>query len=82
MPRYDFTCPQCNLTFEVSRPLSRASEPASCPNDGTEAVRVFTMPMSFVQGGTVGASDPPPAPPSGGHSHGHGHSHGPGGHVH
>lgn len=81
MPRYDFKCASCGLQFEVSRPISQATDPAQCPQDGTAADRVFTMPMTFVKG------DPnaPPAdtsPAAGGDAFGHGHSHGPGGHSH
>jgi putative FmdB family regulatory protein len=50
MPLYDFRCPKCGLEFEVSRPFSRATEPAMCPQDGSESKRVFTMPMTFVPG--------------------------------
>ncbi len=82
MPTYDFHCPKCGLDFEVQRPFSRATDPAPCPNDGAEAERVFTMPMTFLPGS---AEDPSTAMPdfgSHGHDHGHGHSHGPGGHTH
>jgi putative FmdB family regulatory protein len=81
MPLYDYRCPTCGLEFEVSRPISRATEPALCPRDQTESERVFTMPMTFVRGNP---GDTPPAPPpsAGGHDHGHGHSHGPGSHTH
>ncbi len=79
MPLSDFRCPQCGLEFEVSRPFSRATEPADCPQDGTAAERVFSMPMTFVKGG---AGETPPPSAGAGHGHGHGHSHGPGGHTH
>lgn len=81
MPLYDFHCPRCGLTFEVSRPFSRATELAQCPQDGTESERLYTMPMTFVPGS---AQDPASAPDLGGHDHGHGHghSHGPGTHTH
>jgi putative FmdB family regulatory protein len=93
MPKYDFRCPSCGLEFEVRRPLSQAGEPAACPNDGAAAQRVFTMPLTFVKGGTVGASGPEvEASAAGGstsgqdhghgHGHDHGHTHGPGGHTH
>jgi putative FmdB family regulatory protein len=83
LPLYDFRCPKCGLEFEVSRPISRASEPAHCPQDNTESERVFTMPMTFMRGS---AGETPPSPPPGGssagHGHDHGHTHGPGTHTH
>jgi putative FmdB family regulatory protein len=79
MPLYDFRCPQCGLQFEVSRPFSRATEPALCPQDSTTAERVFTMPSTLMRGS---ASEVPPPPAPGFSDHGHGHSHGPGGHTH
>ncbi|HXH22150.1 MAG TPA: zinc ribbon domain-containing protein [Dehalococcoidia bacterium] len=85
MPRYDFRCPRCGLEFEVSRPFSQATDPANCPNDGTQAERVFSMPMTFVKGSESSPpSDSSPSSGDGGHSHGHGHghTHGPGGHTH
>jgi putative FmdB family regulatory protein len=85
MPLYDFRCPQCGLEFEVSRPISRATEPVMCPQDNVAAERVFTMPMTFVKGSP--GEIPPPPPPSGaqgetGSGFYHGHSHGPGTHTH
>ena len=84
MPLYDFKCPKCGAEFEVSRPFSRATEPALCPQDGETAERVFTMPMSFVKGAAMQAitSSPSAAIDQHAHSHGHGHSHGPGTHTH
>ena len=79
MPLYDYRCPKCGLEFEVSRPLSRATEPALCPQDEAESVRLFTMPMTFVRGNP---GDTPRPAPDVGHDHGHGHSHGPGSHTH
>lgn len=82
MPRYDFRCPTCGLEFEVSRPFSRATEPATCPQDGATAERVFTSPMMFIPGGASEPMAPPSPGDSHGHDHGHGHSHGPGTHTH
>jgi putative FmdB family regulatory protein len=31
MPIYEYLCPDCELKFELLRPLSRAGEGASCP---------------------------------------------------
>ncbi|MGH2585748.1 MAG: FmdB family zinc ribbon protein [Dehalococcoidia bacterium] len=85
MPLYPFRCEHCGLEFEVSRPMSQASNPASCPIDGTPGVRIFTAPTTL----TTRGQDAPPAPPQPpkpannwahfGHSHGvgvGGHSHG------
>jgi putative FmdB family regulatory protein len=86
MPLYDFRCTKCGMEFEVSRPLSKASEPALCPLDGSECERVFTMPGTFVKGGSARDSGEVPQPPGqGGNTWSHfGHSHGPGsgGHSH
>jgi putative FmdB family regulatory protein len=80
MPTYDFHCPECGLDFEVQRPFSRATEPAKCPTDGSEAERVFTMPMTFVPGSAQEQATT--MPDFSDHGHDHGHSHGPGGHTH
>jgi putative FmdB family regulatory protein len=78
MALYDFRCTVCGLTFEVSRPMAQATEPAHCPVDGAESRRFFTMPMTFSKPGSDRRSAPP-APVRGarGFSH-HGHAHGPG----
>ena len=77
MPLYDFQCPKCGLQFEVSRSRDKAGEPAQCPQDGTEAQRVWAPVPSIVKGGTIATTPPPPAAGAD-----HGHSHGPGGHTH
>lgn len=73
MGLYGFRCRRCGFQFEVSRPLERASEPASCPVDGGESERV-SEPRS--------AGAPPGIPPTvpdrrGSPTH-HGHRHPPG----
>jgi putative FmdB family regulatory protein len=84
MPLYDFRCKNCGLEFEVSRPLARATDPAFCPMDSSEADRVFTMPGTFIRnnpGDSV--PKPPTTPQGGGWSHfGHSHGAGAGGHSH
>jgi len=69
MPRFDFRCPKCGREFEVSRPLSRAIEPAFCVMDGAQCAKL--------PGG------PEPAPPAfrGALQH-FGHSHMPGVPIH
>ncbi|MGH3382470.1 MAG: FmdB family zinc ribbon protein [Actinoallomurus sp.] len=54
MPRYDYRCRACGSTFEVSRPMSEASAPASCPDGHDDTVKLLsTVAM------TGGASAPP-----------------------
>ena len=78
MPLYDFRCPRCNLEFEVSRPMSRATEPAFCPVDSAECERIITMPATMIR--TRGGGDEPsvgPAQPPQQRTWSHfGHSHG------
>jgi putative FmdB family regulatory protein len=86
MPLYPFRCPQCGLEFEVSRPMSKAGDPATCPLDGATGTRIFTAPARLTagRGESAPAPTPPPRPASTwshfGHTHGAGvaaHSHGP-----
>lgn len=42
MPRYDFRCRACGDTFEVSRPMSAASAPATCPQGHSDTVKLLT----------------------------------------
>ena len=53
MPHYDFRCPQCGLEYEVSRPISRATDPAPCPTDATPGERVFAPVPMLVRGGST-----------------------------
>ena len=82
MPLYDYRCPQCGLEFEVSRPISRATEAALCPLDQTESERIFTMPMTFTRGASPEDSSSSSPAPDTSFSHGHSHGHGPGQHTH
>jgi putative FmdB family regulatory protein len=42
VPRYDFRCRECGSTFEVSRPMSDASDPAACPAGHDDTVKLLT----------------------------------------
>ena len=42
MPRYDFRCRECGSTFEVSRPMDAASEPAPCPEGHDDTVKLLS----------------------------------------
>ncbi|MBW7929195.1 MAG: zinc ribbon domain-containing protein [Fimbriimonadaceae bacterium] len=77
MPLYDYTCQKCGFEFEMTRPMSEASLPATCPVDGGEAKRAFgNVPMTFIQ--RRGPLAPGAVEPGGSSWSHHGHSHGPG----
>lgn len=41
MPIYEFRCSKCGESFDVTRPMSKAGDPAKCPKDKAKAIRVF-----------------------------------------
>jgi putative FmdB family regulatory protein len=61
VPRYDFRCRVCAETFEVTRPMSAASEPAACPAGHADTVKLLT---TVAVGGLGGGR--PTAPTGGG----------------
>ena len=42
MPTYNFECDDCGLAFELKRPMSQAGDPATCPQDGANAHRLYS----------------------------------------
>ncbi|WP_344897585.1 zinc ribbon domain-containing protein [Actinomadura meridiana] len=42
MPRYDYRCRACGSTFEVSRPMINASDPAVCPDGHEDTVKLLS----------------------------------------
>ncbi|MFM7253305.1 MAG: FmdB family zinc ribbon protein [Ilumatobacteraceae bacterium] len=64
MPLYEFRCRDCDDTFEVRRPMSEASEPATCPLGHPGAVRLLSVFAST--GAAPAASAPAPMPRAGG----------------
>ncbi len=62
MPRYDFRCRECAQTFEVSRPMSAAGDPAPCPSGHRDTVKLLS---TVAVGGRAGAG-PAPVPAGGG----------------
>lgn len=64
MPLYEFRCRTCDDTFDVRRPMSEASEPATCPQGHPGAVRLLSVFAST--GASSGAPSPAPAPRAGG----------------
>ncbi len=55
MPRYDFRCRACGDTFEVTRPLRDASEPAVCPAGHDDTVKLLA---TVALGGRASAAAP------------------------
>jgi putative FmdB family regulatory protein len=62
MPTYDVRCRACGTTFEVSRPMAAADDPAPCPHGHDDTVRL--LPTVGVLGRAAQAGRSPA--PSGG----------------
>jgi putative FmdB family regulatory protein len=43
MATYEYRCPTCESHFEVRRPMSESSEPATCPDGHVGAVRLLSV---------------------------------------
>ncbi|TAK66183.1 MAG: zinc ribbon domain-containing protein [Dehalococcoidia bacterium] len=43
MPLYEYHCRRCAAKFELLRPMSRADEPATCPNGHGAATRTLSV---------------------------------------
>ncbi len=66
MARYDFLCKVCDERFEVSRPMSEASAPASCPSGHVDTVKLLPT-LAMVGAASPGrVRDTAPAPRAGG----------------
>lgn len=55
VPLYEFRCRACDETFEVRRPMSESSAPATCPQGHDGAVRLLSV---FASVGATAASEP------------------------
>ncbi|MFC7328769.1 FmdB family zinc ribbon protein [Marinactinospora rubrisoli] len=42
MPRYDYRCRACGDTFELSRPMAQANDPAECPQGHDDTVKLLS----------------------------------------
>jgi len=62
MPIYEYFCPQCNLKFELLRPLDQSNRTASCPCCHGEADRMVSSFAAASKGAEEGF------PPIGGSS--------------
>ena len=47
MPIYEYVCSDCDLKFELLRPLSEAAKKASCPRCHNSAERIISACASF-----------------------------------
>ncbi|HUZ26433.1 MAG TPA: zinc ribbon domain-containing protein [Streptosporangiaceae bacterium] len=63
MPRYEYRCRACGDTFEQSRPMSQASDPAACPQGHEDTVKLLS---TVAVGGRAGSSSPAPRGGGGG----------------
>lgn len=63
MPRYEYRCRACGDTFEVSRPMSAASEATACPQGHDDTVKLLST--VALTGGAAGRASAP-MPRSGG----------------
>jgi putative FmdB family regulatory protein len=43
MPTYEFRCRTCDSVFEERRPMSDASQPATCPAGHPDAVKLLSV---------------------------------------
>ena len=43
MPLYEYYCRPCKTKFELMRPMSRSSEPATCPSGHAKAGRTVSV---------------------------------------
>ena len=49
MPIYEYTCSDCELTFELMRPISEADKEASCPRCHHQSRRIMSTCVSFTR---------------------------------
>lgn len=59
VPRYEYRCRDCQVTFELSRPMSAATAAAPCPHGHTDTVKLLSTVAVTRAGGA-------PAPARGG----------------
>jgi putative FmdB family regulatory protein len=50
MATYEYRCPTCDSRFELRRPMSDSSEPATCPEGHRGAVRLLSVFASVSSG--------------------------------
>jgi len=58
MPTYTYRCRECADEFEVHRPMSEATDPASCPGGHPDTVKLLATVALTGRGGAGAASAP------------------------
>ncbi|MRH91091.1 zinc ribbon domain-containing protein [Nocardia sp. SYP-A9097] len=67
MPSYAYRCRSCGDSFEMSRPMAEASDPADCPQGHSDTVKLLTTFGTVSRGGAIpAAASQMPSMPSGG----------------
>jgi putative FmdB family regulatory protein len=61
VPTYAYRCRECTEQFEVKRPMSEATDPATCPAGHADTVKLLTTVAMTGRGGA-----PAPAATGGG----------------
>ncbi|HKA04115.1 MAG TPA: zinc ribbon domain-containing protein [Acidimicrobiales bacterium] len=56
MAMYEYRCPTCDARFELRRPMSDSSEPATCPEGHVGAVRLLSVFASVSSGASDSSS--------------------------
>ena len=59
VPRYEYRCRACGVSFELSRPMSESSAPASCPSGHDDTVKLLST-VAVTRGGAAQAAAPAP----------------------
>lgn len=50
MPTYEYQCPACGGFFDEFLPMSRSDEPQNCPECGTAAKKLISLPSFILSG--------------------------------
>jgi putative FmdB family regulatory protein len=45
MPLYEYKCKQCNITFQVLKPVSKRNQNEKCPNCGSNKTERLISPF-------------------------------------
>jgi putative FmdB family regulatory protein len=62
VPTYEYRCRECDVVFELERPMRESSAAATCPDGHRDAVRVLSVFAAVTSGAPVGS--PAPSAPS------------------